>query len=137
VSLGTETNRNITINYTVPNIVGGGYFWGISANSTTYKDKIVPAKYLAFDTAQWKINPMGASNGDVTASNVYNGAAIGLIVVFALIFGRASIKFGVIIVPLMGLFFWWIGWLQIAILLISIASTLGVLMYFRYSEEDG
>jgi hypothetical protein len=128
---------NITVNYTVPNIAGGGYIWGVIAVSNKYANPFIPSRYISFDANQWKINPMGAANGDATATTVYNAAAIGIVVIFALIFGRASIKFGVVIVPLMALFMWWIGWLNVAILLLSIAMTLGILMYMRYSEEDG
>jgi hypothetical protein len=127
---------NVTVNRTLPNIVGGGYFWGYISNSTSYGDMPPKARYIGFEDKQWLINPMGAANGDVTATTVYNAAAVGVVVIFALIFGRVSIKFGVVIVPLMGLVFWRIGWLNVSVVLIAMAIALGILMYLRFSEEE-
>jgi hypothetical protein len=57
--------------------------------------------------------------------------------VIALIFPRFSIKIGVVIVPLMGALFKYIGWLTITWTLVAVALGFGVLLSFRYSEEDG
>lgn len=129
-------NSTINVSFTAKNIVGGGYFWSFIANNTKYATPITKTNYLAFNDAQWMVNPMGAPNGDSTATWVYNSSAVGLICIFGLIFGRASIKFGVVVTPLMGLLFWYIGWLNTPITLIMIAMGLGILLYMRYSEEE-
>ena len=67
---------------------------------------------------------------------VYNWAAIGFIVCIAAIFGFQTQKFGVVTVPVFGLLFTYMGWLDTPILLTLCAMTLGVMLYLRYSEGE-
>ena len=63
--------------------------------------------------------------------------AVMFIFAFAGIFGAKSVKFGVVLVPLvMGGFFWYVGWLPWQIGgVIAVLSCLGVLMYMRAQER--
>lgn len=128
---------NVTVSSDVPFVAGGAYIWGFNATNTNYKEHISPAKVYLMESAQWLINPLKASNGDAFATTIYNYGAIAFIAIFALIFSRASIKFGAVWVGLMGALFKYIGWLETSWLLVSIALAFGVLLYLRYAEEEG
>jgi hypothetical protein len=128
--------------YAIPVSPGNTSYWSISAHSTQYEKRINATNFITFDNKRWMIDIFGASepgaSADIvrTASFVYNAAAIALITLFGLIFGRQSVRWGIVIVPLMGAFFKFIGWLDTPWLLISIALALGILIAFRYAEEE-
>jgi PKD repeat protein len=126
----------VNLSLIVPNKQGEYYYWGFSANSTQYAKPINQTSYIQFSSSQFKINPINAPDGDIFAQWLYNGSAVILINLIAYIFGRYSIKYGVVVVPLMGLLFSYIGWLITPTLLLSVALGFGILMYLRYSEED-
>lgn len=132
----TSTGDNTTFYTDVPNIMGGGYVWGFSFTDANYSSPINASKLYIFEDYQWKINPLGASNGDPTATTVYNYAAVGLIALFAFMFSRANIKFGVVVVPLVAALFQYIGWLTTGWFIVSIAMAMGVILYLRYAEEE-
>jgi hypothetical protein len=131
-------NNQATVNVTqeVPIVQGGAYLWGMSGISTSYKNPINATKLYIMESKQWLINPMDAPNGDALATTVYNYCAVGIIVIFGLIFGRASIKFGVVIVPMVAALMSYIGWLTTPWLIVTFALALGVLLYFRFAEEE-
>ena len=121
-----------TASYTVLNSRGAIYTWGFTANSTfgtgniisMYKDitlrgngSLIPTYGLTETQRMW--------------------VAVMFIFAFAGIFGAKSVKFGVVLVPLvMGGFFWYVGWLPWQIGgVISVLSCLGVLMYMRAQER--
>jgi len=132
----------LNVSHGVPMTPGETYYWGFSANSTQYKKPINATHFITFDQSRWLIDPMGAglpgANAGLVAlaTLVYNWASVGLIMIFALIFGRFSMKIGVVIVPLIGAVFKYIGWLEITWLVVSIALGLGIIISFRYSEEE-
>lgn len=123
-------------------IQGETYYWGYLSNSTQYEDKFNETHYITFQQKRWLIDPMGAAEPGAdailvtTAALVYNWAAVGFVFLFALIFSRFNIKFGIVIVPLIGALFKYIGWLEITWLMISVALGLGVLLALRYGEEE-
>ena len=66
----------------------------------------------------------------------YEWTAIGLLVCIAAIFGFGSLKYGVVLVPVFGLLFSFVGWLSTPPLIIISALVLGVMMYIRISEGE-
>jgi hypothetical protein len=138
-NLYTQTYNNqqtLNVTYDLPINYGGSYIWGLSGISSSYKLPLNDTKLYSMDDRQWLINPMDAPNGDALATTVYNYCAVGIIVIFGLIFGRASIKFGAVIVPMIAALMSYIGWLTTPWLIVSFALALGVLIYFRYAEEE-
>ena len=144
-NLYTETitgqPANITVSHSIPIVQGTSVLWGFSATSTNYAKPINATQLYRFEDRQWVVNPLNAQNGDMFAQNVYHWGAIGFIVIFALIFGRASIKFGVVIVPFIAMLFTYIGWFNLGSMeftwtIDAIALTLGLLYYIRYAEEE-
>lgn len=132
----TDVGYNTTFTVDVPKIMNGGYVWGIRITHSNYTNPIEVSRTYEFGDYQWKINPLNAANGDSTATTVYNYAAVGIIALFAFMFSRANIKFGVVVVPLVGALFQYIGWLLTGWFVISVVVAIGVLLYFRYSEEE-
>lgn len=144
--------KSYTKSYTQAASISGGYaiqvspgnttYWGISANSTQYTQRINVTNFITFDNKRWMVDIFGASepgaSADIvkTATFVYNGTAIAIITLFGLIFSRQSVRWGIVIVPLMGAFFKFIGWLNVDWIFISIALALGILIAFRYAEEE-
>ncbi len=132
----------LNVTYTVPIVAGETYYWGFSANSTEYNERINGTHFITFNPSRWLIDPMGAGKAGAdatliaTAILVYNWAAFGIVMIFALIFGRFSMKIGIVIVPLIGALLKYIGWLEITWLLVSFALAFGIIFAFRYSEEE-
>jgi hypothetical protein len=143
------TNTNVTpgtsknISYPVLKGTNGEvYYWGFSATSASFTDPINRTNYIHFDEARWKLDPMCPSDGGTcgatvdTREFVYNGIAVIMINIFAYIFGRRSIKAGLVVVAAMGLFFYYIGWLQTTVLLMGVAFSLAVIWYIRFAEQE-
>lgn len=130
----TETKSNdatVTLSYEMANEPGEVYIFGFEARHGVY-GTIAQDQFIRFesnrplvDFAPWI--PLW----------VYNWAAIGFIVCIAAIFGFQSLKFGVVLVPVFGLLFSYMEWLDTPILLLLCAMTLGILLYLRYSEGEG
>jgi hypothetical protein len=143
------TNTNVTpgtsknISYPVLKGTNGEvYYWGFSAISASFTNPINRTNYIHFDEARWKLDPMCPSGGGTcgatvdTREFVYNGIAVIMINIFAYIFGRRSIKAGLVVVAAMGLFFYYIGWLQTTVLLMGVAFSLAVIWYIRFAEQE-
>lgn len=133
---------NLSGAYAIQVSPGNTTFWSISAHSTQYDKRINVTNYITFDNKRWMVDIFGASepgaSTDIveTASFVYNATAIALITIFGLIFSRQSVRFGVVIVPLMAGLFKFMGWLNVDWIFIGIGLALGVIIAFRYAEEE-
>ena len=67
-------------------------------------------------------------------STWYQWIALSLMFCIGAIFSGRNTKIGAIVLPLFGGFMWWIGWLSVSVLLVSVAMVLGVIFYMRESE---
>lgn len=129
----TETqpgSTNLTISYGMENDPPHTYIFGFSVNHPTYGE-IKQDRFITFtsdrplvDLAPW------------IPRDIYNWAALCIIVLIAAIPGYFTAKFGVVFVPAFAAFFSFIGWLLTPWYLISGALALGVLIYIRWTEGD-
>lgn len=127
----TETgDANVTISYDMENVPGEVFIFGFEARHGTY-GTITQDQFIRFESNRPRVD-----FADWIPLWVYNWAAIGIIVCIAAIFGFQTLKFGVVLVPVFGLLFSYMGWLGTPMLLLLCAMTLGVLLYLRYSEGD-
>jgi PKD repeat protein len=136
----TQTNASghigdINYSYPIPLTQNGIYYWGFSANTTMYDMPINLSNYFRIEGMPEPVRIDLQIGTDAPALEIYNWIAVIVIMIIAFIFGRITIKFGIVIVPIMAMFFKFIGWLQTPWLLISIAVTLGIFWYMRYAEE--
>ena len=136
----TQTNASghigdINYSYPIPLTQNGIYYWGFSANTTMYEMPINLSNYFRIEGMPEPVRIDLQIGTDAPALEIYNWIAVIVIMLIAFIFGRITIKFGIVIVPIMAMFFKFIGWLQTPWLLISIAVTLGIFWYMRYAEE--
>lgn len=127
----TRTGESdLTISYNVTNKPGEVYLFGFTAQHTEFgeikQDQFIrfSSNRPAIDFATWI--PLWA----------YEWTAIGLLVCIAAIFGFGSLKYGVVLVPVFGLLFSFVGWLSTPPLIIISALVLGVMMYIRISEGE-
>lgn len=128
----TKTNdATVTLSYEMANEPGEVYIFGVEARHGVY-GVIAQDQFIRFesnrplvDFAPWI--PLW----------VYNWLAIIFIVCIAAIFGFQTLKFGVVLVPVFGLLFTYMGWLGTSTLLTLSALAIGVLLYMRYSEGEG
>ncbi len=127
----TQNNQaNITITYNIVNRPGETLIFGFEAQHSIY-GTITKDQFIRFES----IRPM-VDFADWIPLWVYNWIAIGFIICIAGIFGFQTLKFGVVIVPIFGLLFTYMGWLETPIMLTLCAMTLGVMLYLRYSEGE-
>jgi PKD repeat protein len=110
---------------------GVSYSWLIWGNSTRYDKPITQVNQIAFGGSP--VIPFSLGNDTWN-----NWAAIIIIFVTATLFGRASLKYAMAVVPLLALFFseYGIKWLQTPGLVISVAVFFGILFYIRYAEQE-
>lgn len=136
-SVNVSNPNSVDEVYPVPATQGTSYHYGITGKTVTgsqvYQDSL-----LTLNASQWKYNPLGAANGDTFATWMYNLIAVAFIVMFGALFGRMSLKVGVVFICCMGLFFsvLYMGWLQTSGLLVIAATILGFLVYLRFAEEE-
>jgi len=106
---------------------GVSYYWGFRAQHETFgeirQDKVITFKCRLIDL-------------ELDNESYYTWIAIALIVMITTLFSAATVKLGTIIVPFMGGFFNWIGWLAITPVVISCVIIIGVLLYLQKSEHD-
>ena len=124
--LNTAT-PNATLVYQVPTEPGAAYYVRgyLDGNPAAFDQTIVI-------TLRGRIIDLGID------TEFYPWIATILIICIAVLFTGTYIKMGAVIVPCMGAFFWWIGWMPaISILAISTAMIFGVLYYMRKGEAGG
>lgn len=133
----SPTPNNVSLSYPVRNATGASYRFGVTGRTVT-GTPFHQESTLKLKTSIWKYNPLNAENGDPFAVWFYNIIAVGLIILFALFFGRWSIKAGVVIIPLIALYFseLYMNWLLTPALLVTVAVILAVLAYLRFAEEE-
>jgi PKD repeat protein len=129
---------NITLrnySYDIIGSSGAYYYWGIKVNSTGFKQPVEEMQYIKFNASQWLINPFHAADGDVAATWVYSTGSVLLLFVIGAVSGRSSLKQGILITSLSGLFVSYIGWLPISPILMALIVCLAVLFYMKFSED--
>ena len=126
----TVEKSNATLTYEMKNDPPRTYYFGFTADHATYGE-ITQDRFITFtsdrplvDLAPW------------IPRDIYNWAALCIIVLIAAIPGYFTAKFGVVFVPAFAAFFSFIGWLLTPWYLISGALALGVLIYIRWTEGD-
>jgi hypothetical protein len=123
------------VTYLVNNTKGTSFHYGVTGKTLSgaqlYQDSL-----LRINTSRWQANFLQAEDDDATAAWVYNAIAIGLITAFAILFSLVSIKIGVASVPLIGAYFWWIGWLETSYLLVAVAVVFGIFLLLRFAESE-
>lgn len=125
----STTTYPITLNCTVA--MNGSYQFGYNATSSRYgfiqQDKIV--NFNASNTSV----PQGELGGKVSASMLNWISIIGLIFIAGL-FSIRSVKYGVVVVPLMAVILYWFGVLSVSGTIVHMALVFGVIAYIRMSE---
>lgn len=120
----------ITLNCTVA--MNGSYQFGYNATTTKYgfiqQDKIVN-----FNASNTTI-PQGSLGSKVSTSMLNWISIIGLIFIAGL-FSVRSVRYGVVVVPLMAVVLYWFGVLSVSGTIVHMALVLGVLVYIRMSEH--
>ena len=66
----------------------------------------------------------------------YTWISLALLIFFTGMFSVTISKFGYILIPGIGMFFWYIGWLTTNITLLTTALALGVLAYIGTREKE-
>ena len=126
----------INVSYPIPITNDGIYYWGFSANSTRFEDRINASYYFRIEGAGSGLMLDLGIGTDAGALAIYNWFSIAIIMIIAFLFSKVTIKFAVVIVPIMALFLRFIGWMSTTWLLLGIAISLGIFWYFRFSESD-
>lgn len=127
-NMSSSTPNSWNISYPVLIKSGAGYVWTISGNSTRWKYPLTRSNTIQFAENVGIPFDLGAEWN--------NWIALVIIFTIALLFGRASLKYGVAIIPLLSLFFYYIHWLQITDLMIAAVVFFGVLFYIRFAESE-
>jgi hypothetical protein len=146
----SEYGANVSVQYLNPAVSqnvsyrvlrqrGAAYIWSISGNTTAYNRPVGQSNLIRFPGSpviNFDLNKRDVNDNTVGIDwNSYISLAI--IFVMALLFGRASIKYAMAVIPLMTLFFWWIrlltGLLQ---LLMAFIVFVGIVFYLRFAEQE-
>lgn len=123
-------SANLTITYGMENQPGSTFIFGFTALHETYGE-IKKDQFIRFESTRPLIDfapwiPLWA----------YEWISIGLLICIGAIFGYGSLKYGVVVVPVFGLLFSFMGWLSTPILILSSALVIGVLLYIRITEGE-
>lgn len=124
----SSTPNSWNISYPILKERGKSYLMTIRANSTWYAQPIKESNVILFSGSPGIPFDLG------TEWN--NWISIAIIAIAALLFGRASLKYAMAIVPLLALMFAYIGWLQISGLMIAAVGFFGILFYIRFAEQE-
>jgi hypothetical protein len=127
---------SVNMSYPIPLSANTIYYWGFSANSTRDENRINASNWFRIENVPGGYRIDLQIGYDDAAAEVYNWIAIIIICIFAFMFSRVTIKAGLVIVPILALFFKFIGWLATSWTILSFAITLGVFWYMRYAEEE-
>jgi len=127
-----QTSATYPITLTCAVVSNGTYQFGFNATRSKYgvfqQDKVIN-----FNASNASV-PQGGLNGKIGVATLNWLSIIGLIVVGSL-FSYKSVRYGVVIVPLLAVFLYWFGVLQVSAILVHSALVLGVLVYMRLSEQ--
>jgi hypothetical protein len=125
---GSMANNLVYTEYFLPKS-GTSYRYGYYASSTIYG----PTNDTKPFVARNYIRPFSMP------PQYLPWLAIALMVVLGSIFSAYSVKFGAVVLPLMGFFFSAIGWLSLGVMglaILGILITLGILSYIRKKENE-
>ena len=113
-------------NYIVEKEGGEEYMWGFIADHDTFGE-IQDTKVITFK----EFLDLGLED-----EKYYTWISIALLVFFTGMFSVSLSKFGYVLVPGIGMLFWYIGWLGTNIALLITAMALGVLAYLGTREKE-
>jgi hypothetical protein len=130
-----STPNSWNISYPVLVERGVAYIWGIRANNTRFDQQSVQSQIIRFGGSP-TIPFSLCRPGDPVPCTWNQWAALGIIFVVALLFGRVTIKYASAIIVLLTLFFAYIQWLNYTPLLLSTIVFLGILFYYRYADQE-
>jgi len=108
----------------------GSYRYAFNATSSIY-GTFGQTQIINFDAGK-PSSPSIPLTG--VSSTLMHWMSIMLIVLTAALFSIRTVKYGAVVVPLMAMVFWAIGWLVVPFLLVSTALVIGILVYVRASE---
>ncbi len=130
----SSTADSVTLSCTV--LASGYYEYGYNATSTKY-GYFKESKVHNFG-AGTPDSPLVATGVDKT---LLQWASIIILVVLASLFSITTVKYGAVIIPMVGMVLWVLGWFEPApdnaagsFIILSTAIILGVLVYMRLSE---
>jgi hypothetical protein len=126
----TKTSALQSVTLSCPVLSQGVYIFGYNATSTIY-GTFYEDQVINFGAGA------GATPATPTGINptLLHWASISLLILLASVFSIRTVKYGVILIPFTAAVLWWMTWLQVNIILISIACVLGVLIYLRMNED--
>lgn len=126
-TLNAVDPNNVNESYIVQSEGGQTFYWGFNASHDTYGN-FTQGKTISFaGTVDVGLNPQ-----------YYQWIAIGFIILIGALFSAASIKFAGVVVPMIGIMMWYMGWLPMdgikGPVILGSLLTIGVLSYIRKSE---
>jgi hypothetical protein len=126
----SSSSQNTTLTYNLANNPGHTYYFGFYAEHSRYGN-ITLDKFISFGGDRPRVDL-----ADWIPLYAYNWAAVCIIVCVAAVFGYLSRSFGFVIVPVFGLIFTYMEWLQNPLEITIGALVLGVIIYLREREGE-
>ena len=117
----------INVGHIVEKSSGQSYFWGFNATHTEFGE-FKATKAITFKS---RLIDLQLEN-----ENYYTWISISLLVMIATLFSAVTTKFGYVVIPFMGGFFYWIGWLGISTIILSVVMFMGVMLYMTRKERE-
>ena len=117
----------ISVGHIVEKSSGQSYFWGFNATHDEFGE-FKSTKAITFKSR--------LINLQLENENYYTWISVSLLVMIATLFSAVTTKFGYVVVPFMGGFFYWIGWLGISVVILSVVMFFGVLLYMGKRERE-
>ena len=117
----------INVGHIVEKLSGQSYFWGFNATHDEFGE---------FDATKAITFKSRLIDLQLEDENYYTWISVSLLVMIATLFSAVTTKFGYVVVPFMGGFFYWIGWLGISAIIVSVVMFFGVLLYMTKKERE-
>ena len=129
----TESNpaEEVELYYDFDYMGGETLVWGYDVNHAIYGNDITDYDFITIESNRPMIDiapwiPMW----------VYNWSAIFLLFAITAVFSYLSLKFGAVVVPIMGGLLKYWGFLATSWTIVSVCIALGILIYMRISESE-
>lgn len=120
-------NSSVDTGCKVAKSSGATYYWGFNATHETFGG-IKGTKAVTFKS---RLIDLQLAN-----ESYYSWISIALLVMITSLFSAVTVKFGYICVPFLAGFFYYIGFLEIAPVLLTVIIILGVLLYMGKKERE-
>jgi len=119
----------ISVGYLVNKSSGQSYFWGFNVTHDEF-DEFKATKAITFKS---RLIDLKLKPGN---ENYYTWISVCLLVMISTLFSAVTSKFGYVVIPFMGGFFYWIGWLEISAVILSVVMFFGVILYMGKKERE-